>query len=151
MNSIEIDKILSANPVTKKHYMGCYPSDTIPSCRKYPSSMVINFDEADQPGTHWVALFAPSKRRAIFFDSYGTEGVKNIQDYLNKKFWFVTRQTFNIQEYNSTVCGHYALYFIYMCSRGVPFFKIQKSLSGLQDPDGYVKRFVNARMVRGLY
>lgn len=104
MNSFELDKILRRNPVTRRIYCGVHPSDRIPLIKKFPCAMIINFDEAEKPGTHWVALYAPSKFHVKYFDSLGSAArggygpgisVKNISDYINNHFLFVSRAVRN--------------------------------------------------------
>ena len=38
---------------------------------KFPCGFVANTDPSDEPGTHWIAFYFPSKQKGEFFDSYG--------------------------------------------------------------------------------
>lgn len=55
-------------------------------CKKYNKfGMIINFDNYNQPGSHWVALYANIKNNKIYyFDSYGTRPKKRICDFVKK-------------------------------------------------------------------
>ena len=143
MDSSQIDRVLSGNRLTSKSYMGCFPSDKIPACRHFPCSMVVNFDDSTKDGSHWVALYAPNKFQVYYFDSYGTEGVPNLRETLSKRFLWVTRQNLTHQNISSTVCGQYAIFFIYMCSKGMPYNNIDRTLRRQSNPDKYVADYVN--------
>lgn len=139
----QINGILRKNTSTRKYYMGCYPSDKIPNIKKYPSSIVVNMDNSNEPGSHWVALFVPHKEHAYYFDSFGLKpSNKNIVDYL-KRFTHITRQKFVIQSIASNVCGIYVVFFIYLCSRGYTMRKINTMLSRIKNRDLFVVKYVN--------
>lgn len=148
MSSVQIDRILQKNPVTKKIYMGCFPSNTLPKCQRYPCAMVVNFDEVGEPGTHWVALFIPNEHRVKYFDSFGDTAIPNIQEYLKKHgFLLVTRQIADVQKIGSSVCGYYAIFFIYMSALRVPYVNIQRILLRSKNPDRFVVNYVRSRIM----
>lgn len=152
MNSLELDRILRRNSVTRKVYCGVHPSDQIPVPRHYPCAMVVNLDDSSEPGTHWVAMYMPNKQHVKYYDSFGEDlfgdnGMENIKKYVNKHFLFVSRPNFAIQNPKSNTCGFYTLYFIYMSALRVPFYKIQNRLARLPNPDSYVKNFVLRNML----
>lgn len=52
---------------------------------KYKLGMVINLDEHDENGSHWVALYTDLKANQIyFFDSVGKPPRKKIKRFINK-------------------------------------------------------------------
>lgn len=105
--------------------------------------MVVNFDKADEPGTHWVAIYAQNKYHAEYFNSYGETAPQPIIDYLKRNFRSVTRQMCNVQSYGSKVCGHYAIFFIFMRSRRKSYSHIERILLNSKNPDQFVEHFVN--------
>lgn len=142
----QINAILRKNDSTKKYYVGCYPADKIPSIKNYPSSFVVNMDNSNEPGSHWVAMFLPNKEHVYYFDSFGLIPQNaNISKYL-KHFKHVTRQTFVIQSLTSNVCGVYVVFFIYLCSIGYTMKKINKLLANIKDRDLFVIKFVNKHL-----
>ena len=143
MNTLEINSILRQNPKTKKIYRGCFPSNKLPRCRFWPCAMVANFDEHNKPGSHWVVIFAPNKYRAYFFDSLGTDGVLPIKRYLNRNFAYVTHMRKKFQKPRSSVCGQYAIFFVYILASGFPPRKIPHLLSSVRNPDRFVVDYVN--------
>jgi hypothetical protein len=110
--------------------------------------MVINLDEANEPGTHWVAFYAPNQYRAWYFDSFGDSTIENIKNYVKANgFLTVQRQIKAIQHPDSTVCGYYAIYFIYCCSLNLSFPKIEKMLISTENPDKFVVKLVRRQVL----
>jgi hypothetical protein len=105
--------------------------------------MVINTDKSSQPGSHWVALFFPSRNRVLYFDSYGVTPTQNgpIAKFL-AGFKHVEPNGFPVQSIVSNVCAAYCVYFIYMCSRGKSLADILSSLSHKKNSDAYVREFL---------
>ena len=71
---------------------------------------VINLDEYENTGTHWVALFVKPKY-TVYFDSFGIEHIpKEINKFINNdttKLSAIARiksNTFRIQAYDS-ICA----------------------------------------------
>lgn len=142
MDTRQINRILSRCKATQPHYMGCFPSDRLPKCKHFPCSMVVNLDDSTKPGSHWVAIYAPTKNHVFYFDSYGMKASGKILRYL-KRFPLITRQEATIQSIISDVCGQYAIFFIIMCTLKIPYRTINKMLASVKNPDIFVKDFVN--------
>lgn len=109
--------------------------------------MVVNFDEASEPGTHWVAIYAPNRFYVRYFDSLGGQAVPKIDDYLRKKFAFHTKQQLQIQHHKASTCGYYALYFIYMSCMKFSLSVIQSQLKNRRNPDKFVVNYVSKHIV----
>ena len=71
---------------------------------------VINLDEHEDIGTHWIALFY-KKNEIVYFDSFGVEHIpKQIKEFIgnrNKK-----ANTFWTQANDSIMCGYFCIGFI---------------------------------------
>ena len=85
---------------------------------------VINLDEYENTGTHWVALFVKPKY-AVYFDSFGIEHIpKEINKFINNdttKLSAIARiksNTFRIQAYDSIMCGYFYIEFINYMLKG---------------------------------
>lgn len=62
MNTLEIWNTLASNKYTKNYFKGVYPLDCIPKIIKdKPALLVVNLDKSNQPGSHWVAIYLPTK------------------------------------------------------------------------------------------
>jgi hypothetical protein len=52
-------------------YQGVFAADELPSIIKSGDSLIVNYDNADEPGSHWCAMRFPFDRPAEWFDSFG--------------------------------------------------------------------------------
>ena len=77
---------------------------------------VINLNEENGEGTHWVSLYI-EKNTAVSFDFFGIEYIP--QEVLKKiQGKSITHNIFRIQGNDSIVCGFYCVAFIeYMFAR----------------------------------
>jgi hypothetical protein len=143
MDTLTIDLILSSNPVTKKIYQGCFPANLLPSCKNFPCALIVNADPANEPGSHWCAIFAPSKYIAYYFDSYGNIPNEYLNTYLYQNFEKVIRNRNSFQSIKSAVCGHYTIFVVYHLCLGLQFNQVLKLLTCLPNPDTTVYEYVN--------
>ena len=100
-------------------FNGVYSRDNLPKTIK-KGAYVINLDEYENIGTHWIALFVKPKYE-IYFDSFGVEHlpkeikklISNEQSYsakaCNKK---IKANIFRLQAYDSIKCGYFCIEFI---------------------------------------
>ena len=80
---------------------------------------VINLDEYENTGTHWVSLFVKANED-IFFDSFGVEHIpKTINKFIGNSDttkWSslerIKSNIFRIQAYDSIMCGYFCIEFI---------------------------------------
>ena len=71
---------------------------------------VINLDDKNSKGKHWVSLFI-DKNIVIYFDSFGIEYIP--QEVLNKiRDKSVTDNIFRVQDNECIICGFYCIAFI---------------------------------------
>ena len=86
-----------------------YSRDNLPKTIKN-GAYVVNLDEYEDAGTHWIALYV--KNNAItYFDSFGVEHVsKEIKKFIGHKN--IKTNIFRIQADNSIMCGYFCIGFI---------------------------------------
>ena len=65
--NFEIQKYYPNEP----RFNGVYSSDNLPNTTKH-EAYVTNYDEYEDVGTHWIALYV-SNNEIIYFDSFGVE------------------------------------------------------------------------------
>ena len=71
---------------------------------------VINFDEYEDAGTHWIALYVKNKK-IVYLDSFGVEHVpKEIIKFIKNKD--IIANIFRLQAYDSIMCGYFCIKFI---------------------------------------
>lgn len=84
---------------------------------------IINTDNSDEPGEHWVALYFRGNQ-AIFFDSYG---MSPEEDYIlpfikrNSRSWI--QNTEPLQSPWSKNCGRWCIYIIHQLEKGLDLKK----------------------------
>ena len=78
-------------------------------------SGIVNLAASTDKGSHWVSYYRKGDER-IYFDSYGGITPIQIQRYLKTNAQFknnkkcIERQTYQIQQYNTVVCGEMSLF-----------------------------------------
>ena len=159
MNSKQIERLLWANKWTRTNFMGCYAADQIPTeILKFPSSLIINLDTKDKPGSHWVAVYIKNKSHAYYFDSFGplnclnpsnikpdqnciTGPNSNIYNFL-KIFEHLSLNKSIYQSIFSHNCGYFCIFFIYSMSIGKSFSNTVSTLDRQDNPNYFVFKFV---------
>ena len=102
---------------------GVYSRNNLPNKIK-KGAYVINLDEYENTGTHWVVLFVKPKY-TVYFDSFGIVHIpKKINKFINndtKKSNAIARiksNIFRIQAYDSIMCGYFCIEFINYMLKG---------------------------------
>lgn len=74
---------------------------------------ILNLDLTTGPGTHWTAYYKKGAKRIIYYDSFGNlQPPKELISYLGKNIKYNKESN---QTYNSFICGHLCLIFLYVC------------------------------------
>jgi hypothetical protein len=126
--------------------LGVFPADCLPSREKILHTLqhftlccfVVNTDPSTRPGKHWVAFVAFSVRVGCFkleyFDSYGlplTLYTDLHASCIRSQFLplICVVNTISLQDFTSSVCGHYCLLFAHLRAMGRSFIFIIRYLS----------------------
>ena len=92
-----------------------YSRNNLPKTIK-KGAYVINLDEYENTGTHWVSLFVKPKYR-VYFDSFGIEHIpKEINKFIGNND--IESNIFRIQAYDSIMCGYFCIGFINYMLKG---------------------------------
>ena len=96
-------------------FNGVYSRNNLPNKIK-KGAYVINLDEYENTGTHWVSLLVKANK-VIYFDSFGIEHIpEEINKFIgNKK---IKASIFRIQAYDSVMCGYFCIEFINYMLKG---------------------------------
>ena len=118
-----------------------YSRNNLPKTIK-KGAYVINLDEYENMGTHWVALFVKPKY-TVYFDSFGIEDIpKEIKHAIVNKE--IKANIFRIQAYDSIMCGYYCIEFInYMLE-----IKSLIDFTNLFSPNGLKK---NSQIIKRIF
>ena len=121
LTNIEISEYYANEP----RFNGAYSRNNLPKTIK-KGAYVINLDEYENMGTHWVSLFVKTNKN-IYFDSFGIEHIPNeINKFIgneqissakarNKN---IITNIFRLQAYDSIMCGYYCIEFINYMLKG---------------------------------
>ena len=100
-----------------------YSRNNLPNKIK-KGAYVINLDEYENTGTHWVALFVKPKY-TVYFDSFGIEHIpKEIKKFIRSKELGsavnndIKSNIFRIQAYHSIMYGYFCIEFINYMLKG---------------------------------
>lgn len=71
-SSAQLRSVCAATP----GFLGIFSADTMPDIDKdmkaiTAPSFIVNYDDSDEPGSHWVAMRFPRGAPAEYFDSFG--------------------------------------------------------------------------------
>ena len=92
----------------KSSFNGVFSRKNLPKIKD--GAYVINLDDKNSKGTHWVSLFI-DRNTALYFHSFGIEYI--LQEVLNKiRNKSITHNIFRIQDNESIMCGFYCIVFI---------------------------------------
>ena len=96
-------------------FNGVYSRNNLPNKIK-KGAYVINLDEYENTGTHWVSLFVKLKY-TVYFDSFGVEHIpKEINKFIGSNE--IKSNIFRIQAYDSIMCGYFCIEFINYMLKG---------------------------------
>ena len=112
---------------------------------------VINLDEYENTGTHWVSLFVKPKY-TVYFDSFGVEHIpKEINKIIynsdttkSSSLERIKSNIFRIQAYDSIMCGYCCIEFINYMLKG----KTLLDYTNLFSPNDFKK---NDRVIKKIF
>ena len=145
MNTLQIDRVCSKNPIIRKSFRGVYAADKLPplGALHYPAGLVINHSPGWEEEGHWVAAYVEGPEKKItYFDSLCVEVPESIQEWLDQ-FEGVERNTHRYQDGGVNNCGAYAIVFLYFMSLGYTFPQFIDILNSNVFVDLFVNEIVN--------
>ena len=120
--------------------LGVHSRNNLPNKIK-KGAYVINLDEYENTGTHWVSLFVKTNE-SIYFDSFGVEHIpKEINKFINSdttkpsSLKRIKSNIFRIQAYDSIMCGYFCIEFINYILKG----KTLLDYTNLSSPNDFKK------------
>ena len=135
MTNIEISNYYKNVP----RFNGVYSRNNLPKTIK-KGAYVINLDEYENTGTHWVSS---SLERTIYFDCFGIEHIpKEINKFIVNSD--IKSNIFRIQAYDSIMCGYFCIEFINYMLKG----KTLLDYTNLFSPNGFKK---NDRVIKRIF
>lgn len=128
MNNRQIGTVLLKDLRSRRVFRGVYPRNKLPYFvnTRQPCAFVINTDNSDGPGEHWVAVWFDGRGKAEYFDSFGLPPsfYPDIEKFILRHSYHYRYNQRLIQDLTSSACGYYVLYFILRKSRGISLSRL---------------------------
>ena len=146
MQSSQINEILQ----NVQNFGGVFPADQITEC-ELGKFYIINSAPSNDPGIHWLAVYLTKVPE--FFDSLGHSPMFyqfNFEDLMishGPKYMYNTRR---LQNYGSSMCGQYCIYYIISRAAGYSIEEIVQRFdhSNLRNNDTHIENFYNRLVPR---
>ena len=127
LTNIEISEYYKNEP----RFNSVYSRNNLPN-KIEKGADVINLDEYENTGTHWISLFVKPKY-TVYFDSFGIEHIpKEINKFINND---IKSNIFRIQASDSIMCVYFCIEFINYMLKG----KILLDYTNLFSPNDFKK------------
>lgn len=95
-----------------RNFRGVFMRDELPSQPHKNECGILNLETSSSNGSHWTAWFKRGKT-SLFYDPMGDlQPPKELATYLGKN---VKYNFESYQSYNTYICGHLCLIFLYSC------------------------------------
>ena len=108
-----------------------------------PWCLILNTDPKNQPGTHWLAVYAPIAGGIKLFDSFGMSLRIYSLDILDP-----LHSSFFLQSPSSAVCDRYCIVYIYLRSHNNSLSDIVNLLIKISSRDLWVKQNIQNLQLR---
>lgn len=122
LNNFEIDDIIAKSEL--KNFNGCFMKDELSQIKPgKDSSTIINLNNSDQKGSHWVCIYAgQAQPEIIYFDSMGELPPMVVIRYL-KKLSKKTKKpavytSMQLQTIGTESCGWWCIYVLTHLDKG---------------------------------
>ena len=95
-------------------FNGVFSGNNLPKIKD--GAYIINLDEYESIGTHWIALYV-NANNTVYFHSFGVEPIpKEIKKFIGNKN--IISNIYIIQAYDSIMCGYFCTGFIDFMLKG---------------------------------
>ena len=144
MNTAEILCSVLCDPLMNSRVLGVYSADSLP-IRVNKTGLVVNTDDSNKAGKHWIAFYFADHGVIEVFDSYGNPAEiynKYFTDYLRNNAVCVKYNKTKLQSSFSDVCGQYCLYFLMNRIRNISLDDIVSNFKNIPNNDAYVAKSI---------
>ena len=118
------------------NFRGVFMRDTLGKKPRKQECGILNLNTSNEPGSHWVCWYKNGSQR-IYFDSFGCICPEELQKYLKTQAEFknnipcIQRNTEQVQQSNTQICGQLCLYVLKQLSNGMHFQNVINIISPL--------------------
>ena len=108
MYTDELLGVMDLDRCLKKIKTNVFAANTIPK-KKKNGAFIINTQNANQLGQHWVAVFIPKNAPPEYFDSYGRDAPTKFQKFIGMRYKY---NPYKFQGPLSDTCGLHCLHYL---------------------------------------
>ena len=131
------------------HNLNVIMNDQLQNYKFKTGYYVVNLEDSDHGGTHWVSVIVENGR-ALYFDSFGVVPSLEVEEWLhNSKYKYVFNNRI-IQHIDSIACGYFALGLIIyvILEKTKPLYEVVNDYLNLFDLNDYKK---NDKIIMNLF
>lgn len=111
------------------NFRGVMMREDLPEKIGENESGIINLDDSDGKGTHWVCYYNSQDSPYVeYFDSYGLPPPKEVETYLRTSGKKICSNSSQLQMFGSEACGFFCCYYILERNNGKSQYKTVYSL-----------------------
>ena len=130
MNTLELQHILSRDPITQPYMGRVCALDQLPrKITHRPTFYIINSQPSHKPGKHWLVLYFPRIGSVEFFDSLG-HGPNyyswRLERYLKTQGGYCIYNKRRYQQVGTKTCGQFCCYYVHQRCMDRPMRDILK-------------------------
>lgn len=129
LTTVQIINVLKDLP----WFDGVYPLDRLPVTLSQHKGIIINLDEHDKEGTHWVALYLDRNKIAHYFDSFGRAPQGSILTFIERVSCYYLFNPTKYQGNLSVACGYFCILFILSVHELNNFYKLFRACKHIQN------------------
>lgn len=108
MNELDLHRFAKDLP----NFRGVFMKDGLPAKPFKNECGILNLDLTSGSGTHWTAYYKDGSN-IVYFDSFGNlQPPRELVHYLGNSIKY-NKESY--QSYNTFICGHLCLVFLYVC------------------------------------
>lgn len=143
MDTISLCRLSCSDNLLKTHFGGVYASDTLPKKKTSYKFFIVNLDPKILPGSHWIAIHLNGDS-GYYFDSYGLPPRnKRILSFIKRNCNSIKYNQECFQDYQTTTCGYFCLYFLYCAARNKPLANLR--VKDKRYNERFIKMFVRKK------
>ena len=149
MNTEELLQVMKSDAFTSKYNCYVLPLDHFLQRSFTKSSLVVfNYDNSNESGSHWVAVFIGNNQNVEYFDSYAYPPLNHSLAQKMKILSHDKEIVYNKTCFqgNSSACGQYCLVYFLLRTRGCIMSDIKRILlmcKSTIERDNIVNYFIN--------
>ena len=122
--NFDIENYFKTEPRFGGVYGKEYLLDHVNKFKKQKKVFIVNIDEDENAGTHWVLCSLLDPTTAIYYDSYAFPPPSHIEEFLLKSRKHVIRNNVQHQDIKSVTCGYFCIYVAKELIKGRKFIDI---------------------------